>query len=154
MKTRTPESAADIQPMRAGGGEQRRALARWMRFNAVGAVGMAVQLSALAALTRLANGHYLLATAAAIEITLLHNFTWHVRYTWRDRRGEGSLAERLARFHLSNGVVSMAGNLALLPVLARSARMPLVGADAVAVVGCSVVNFLLGDLWVFATRHD
>ena len=60
-------------------------IARWGKFNLVGAVGMAVQLGALALINRLAPGHYMVATAAAIEITLLHNFVWHLHYTWRDR---------------------------------------------------------------------
>ena len=59
---------------------------RWGKFNLVGAMGMVVQLGALALLERCAAGHYLYASAAALEITLLHNFVWHVHYTWRDRR--------------------------------------------------------------------
>lgn len=121
---------------------------RWIRFNAVGAVGMAVQLAVLALVNR-ATPHYLVATAAAIEVTLLHNFAWHVRYTWRDRAQEGPLWSQCARFHLSNGAVSMAGNLALMPLLVDDARMPVIGANAAAVLVCSVLNFLLGDGWVF-----
>jgi putative flippase GtrA len=121
---------------------------RWIRFNAVGAVGMAVQLAVLFVLNR-ATSHYLVATAIAVEVTLLHNFAWHVRYTWRDRAQQGPLWSQCARFHLSNGVVSMAGNLALMPLLVQDARMPVIGANAVAVLVCSVLNFLLGDGWVF-----
>ena len=60
-------------------------MVRWGKFNLVGVVGMVVQLGALALINRLAPGHYMVATAAAIEITLLHNFVWHLHYTWRDR---------------------------------------------------------------------
>ncbi len=122
---------------------------RWIRFNAVGALGMAVQLAVLFVLNR-ATSHYLVATAVAVEVTLLHNFAWHVRYTWRDRAQEGRLWSQCARFHLSNGAVSMAGNLALMPLLVDDARMPVIAANAVAVLVCSAVNFLLGDGWVFA----
>ena len=66
-------------------------IVRWGKFNLVGAVGMAVQLGALALINRLAPGHYMLATAAAIEITLLHNFVWHLHYTWRDRSALSTL---------------------------------------------------------------
>jgi putative flippase GtrA len=113
-------------------------------------MGMVVQLGVLAVLNRWMAGHYLLATAAAIEVTLLHNFVWHVRYTWRDRRGGGGLAGQLARFHLSSGAVSMAGNLALMPLLAGVVGMPVVVANGAAILCCSVVNFVLGDGWVFA----
>ena len=47
---------------------------RWVTFNLVGAVGMVVQLAALALFSRLLHGSYLIASAAALEITLLHNF--------------------------------------------------------------------------------
>ena len=130
------------------------ALVRWVKFNAVGAVGMGVQLGVLAGLNRMMPGHYLAATAVAVEVTLLHNFAWHVRYTWRDRSDEGGMLGRLVRFHLSNGAVSMAGNLALMPVLVQGARMPVVAANAVAVLACSVVNFLLGDGWVFQEQRS
>lgn len=130
-----------------------RAFARWLKFNAVGAVGMAVQLGSVAVLNRAMAGRYLLATALAIEITLLHNFVWHARYTWRDRRGSGEFFERLVRFHLSNGAVSIAGNLALMPLLVGVVGMPVVAANGIAVLGCSVVNFCLGDGWVFAERQ-
>ncbi|MGB0063083.1 MAG: GtrA family protein [Terracidiphilus sp.] len=123
--------------------------ARWGKFNLVGAVGMGVQLGALALLNRVMTGHYMLATAAAIEITLLHNFVWHMHYTWRDRSCRGAVAGPLIRFHLSNGVVSMVGNLALMPVLVEGARIPVVAANVIAILCCSIVNFLLGDRWAF-----
>jgi len=127
---------------------------RWWKFNAVGAMGMAVQLAVLALLNRM-TPHYLVATALAIEITLLHNFAWHLRYTWRDRRrvpGKPTRIAQLMRFHLSNGAVSMAGNLALMPILVETARMPVLAANGVAILACSVVNFWLGDAWVFAAH--
>jgi putative flippase GtrA len=126
-------------------------LARWWRFNLVGAVGMAVQLGALALLNRWAPGHYLAATAAAIELTLLHNFAWHLKYTWQDRRDDAR-ARQLLRFHLSNGLVSMAGNLVLMRVLVGGVRLPVVASNGMAIVVCSVVNFYLGNEWVFAGR--
>lgn len=127
-------------------------LIRWGKFNLVGGVGMVVQLAALALFSRLAPGHSLLATAAAVELTLLHNFVWHVHYTWRDRRADSAIAGQLVRFHLSNGLVSMLGNLTLMRVLVDEARMPLLIANSIAILCCSVVNFYLGNEWAFAAR--
>jgi putative flippase GtrA len=125
-------------------------LVRWGKFNLVGMVGMAVQLGALALINRLAPGHYMLATAAAIEITLLHNFVWHLHYTWRDRRCRSALRSQLIRFHLSNGLVSLVGNLAMMPLLVEGMRIPVVAANAIAILCCSIVNFCLGHNWAFA----
>jgi putative flippase GtrA len=126
---------------------------RWCKFNLVGVMGMAVQLGALALFDRWTHGHYLLATAAAIELTLLHNFAWHWRFTWRDRRAGVSQLRALLRFHLSNGLVSMLGNLALMHVLVQQAHLPVLGANVVAIGCCSLLNFWLGDSWVFAETH-
>lgn len=122
---------------------------RWGKFNLVGAIGMAVQLAALALLARLLPDHYLLATAAAIEVTLLHNFVWHLHFTWRDRRDASPFLTQCFRFHLANGLVSLTGNLALMPLLYRAAHLPLLAADVLAILACSIVNFLLGDRWAF-----
>lgn len=125
---------------------------RWGKFNLVGAMGMVVQLAALALFNRLAVGHYLFATAAAIEIAVLHNFVWHVRFTWRDRRENSALLSQLVRFHFSNGLVSMLGNLVLMRILVDQAHLQLLVSNSIAILCCSMVNFCLGDHWAFPTR--
>jgi putative flippase GtrA len=132
-----------------------KTLLRWGKFNLVGAMGMVVQLSALALFNRWSGGHYLLASAAAIEIALLHNFLWHVHYTWRDRRDLSAAATWLGpclRFHLSNGLVSMFGNLAFMRLLVQGAHFPVLAANAVAILCCSIINFCIGHTWAFAAR--
>jgi putative flippase GtrA len=125
------------------------ALIRWGKFNVVGAMGMAVQL-----FNRLTAGRYLVATAAALELTLVHNFVWHLRYTWRDRRDRSALPGQFVRFHLSNGLVSLLGNLALMPLLVEEARIPVVASNAIAILCCSLGNFCLGHNWAFAARAE
>jgi putative flippase GtrA len=122
---------------------------RWGKFNLVGAAGAVVQLAALALFNRIAGGHYLFATAAALELTLLHNFFWHLRTTWSDCRDQSSRAVQLLRFHLSNGLVSMFGNLAIMRILVHGVHVPLLAANLVAILSCSLVNFCLGHQWVF-----
>jgi len=128
-----------------------KTLIRWGKFNLVGAMGVVVQLGALAVFRRIAAGHYLLATAAAIELALLHNFVWHVRYTWRDRRDGSPLPVQLLRFHLSNGLVSLLGNLALMRLLVGQAHLPVLLANGIAILCCSWINFVLGNSWAFKT---
>lgn len=126
--------------------------ARWIRFNLVGAMGMAVQLGALALLSRCDGGHYLATSAAAVELAVLHNFAWHLRVTWPDRRTGSGVIGQLLRFHLANGAVSLVGNLALMRLLVGDAHLPLLPANCIAIVCCSVVNFGLGHTWAFAMR--
>ncbi|HEV2620369.1 MAG TPA: GtrA family protein [Acidobacteriaceae bacterium] len=129
-------------------------LVRWGKFNLVGAVGTVVQLVALAGLNRLLPRHYLCATGVAIEITLLHNFFWHLHFTWRGRRWRSSAIVRLIRFQASNGAISLTGNLAMMRLLVQQLHQPLLIANAMAIVCCSVVNFRLGNSWAFAALRE
>jgi putative flippase GtrA len=97
----------------------RQTFLRWLKFNAVGAIGILVQLAALTILRSWLKLNYLLATGIAVEIAVLHNFVWHERFTWADRppsRLTHSLI-RLAKFNATNGAVSIAGNLLLMRLL-------------------------------------
>lgn len=126
---------------------------RWCKFNMVGAMGMVVQLAALGLFNHWAPDHYLLATGAAIEVALLHNFVWHLHYTRRDRRDDSALAVRFVRFHLSNGVVSILGNLALMRILVHEAHLPILAANSIAILCCSMINFVLGEKWAFTVTR-
>jgi putative flippase GtrA len=123
---------------------------RWWRFNLVGAMGMVLQLPALLVFNSQAGGHYLVASAAAVELTLLHNFVWHLHYTWRDRRDSSAVLTRLIQFHLSNGLTSMVGNLLLMRLLVDRAHLPVIPSNCIAIICCSTLNFCLGNWWAFA----
>ncbi len=123
---------------------------RWVKFNAVGAVGVAVQLSALALFYRAAGLGYLLATALAVECAILHNFVWHERWTWNDRAGAaGSTFARLLRFNLGSGLVSIICNLAVMRVLVGVYHAPLLPANLLSIAVGSIANFLVSDRLVF-----
>jgi putative flippase GtrA len=122
-----------------------------LRFYTVGAAGMVVQLAVFTLLTRGLNVGYLLATAIAVELAVLHNFCWHERWTWADRLqvSAAGQAGRLFRFHLSNGIFSILGNLALMALLVGRLHAPPVPANVVAIGVCSLLNFLAADRFVF-----
>jgi len=127
----------------------RRATAiRWLKFNLVGGIGIGIQLAALALLRSGLRLDYLPATALAVEITVIHNFLWHERFTWGDRPGTGTL-RRLAKFNLSTGAFSILGNLALMEVLVGIVGLHYMLANAITIAACSIVNFLISDRYVF-----
>ena len=96
---------------------------------------------------------YLLATAIAVEIAVIHNFLWHERFTWADRpaRRWSHSVFRLVKFNASNGAVSMLGNLLLMRVFVGSFGANYLVANLFAIVVCSLVNFVVGDRLVFET---
>lgn len=123
---------------------------RFLRFNLVGLIGIAVQLATLALLNRAIPAHFLLTSTLAVELTLLHNFFWHLHYTWPQT--SPSLRETLAqilRFHLSNGLLSLLGNLILMRLFVHCAHLPILIANALTVACCGATNFLLAHHYVF-----
>ena len=125
---------------------------RWLKFNLVGAIGICVQLAALAILHSGLDMNYLSATAIAVEITVIHNFLWHERFTWAERATNSRLG-RFFAFNLSNGAISLLGNLATMKLLVGIFGLNYVAANLAAIAVCSIVNFAVGDLFVFAQKR-
>jgi putative flippase GtrA len=126
---------------------------RWLKFNAVGALGIGVQLAILLALKSGLHFNYLPATALAVEAAVLHTFLWHERYTWADRVQPSWRKSwpRLWRFNLTTGGISIVGNLVLLRIFTVCFNLNYMLADAIAIAACSLVNFYMSDLAVFVT---
>ena len=129
----------------------RRSAKRWVVFNIVGLAGMLVQLGVVAFLVRVAGVHYLAATAVGVESAVLHNFLWHQRWTWNDRpaRSAQATALRLMHFHLLNGAVSLAGNIAVTAFCTGVAGLDALASNVIAIAACSVVNFAASESLVF-----
>jgi putative flippase GtrA len=123
-------------------------------------MGIVVQFAALFTLKSVLHLNYLTATAIAVEAAVIHNFAWHEKFTWADRidacdarngmkSGCRRSLHRLLRFHLSNGFVSILGNLALMKAIVGEAHINYLLANAIAIALCSLLNFVLSETWVF-----
>jgi putative flippase GtrA len=120
-------------------------------------MGIIVQMAVLAILLHGWRLDYLPATAVAVELTVLHNFCWHERFTWADRPAGLSrdMLLRLARFNFSTGAASVAGNLLWTSFLVEQTHWPPVLANLASIALCSVLNFWVSDYWVFRpTKRD
>ena len=87
---------------------------------------------------------------------MIHNFVWHEQFTWVDRVASSwrrSLM-RLLRFNLTNGGVSLVGNLALMKLMVGQGHMNYLLANAIAITLCSAANFLVSESWVFEQDVD
>jgi putative flippase GtrA len=122
---------------------------RWLKFIAVGALGVLVQLAALGFFRGWLRFEYLTATALAVEAAVLHNFVWHQRWTWSGRAQTGGAGARLLRFHIGNGLVSVLTNLALMRWLVGTLHAPYLRANLLSVAAGSAVNFFVSDRLVF-----
>jgi putative flippase GtrA len=121
---------------------------RFFRFSAVGAGGVLVQAAMLAILLRATGIHYLAATALAVEAAILHNFSWHRRWTWADRPGSGVILT-LLKFNATTGAVSLIGNLLLMFLFVGVLSLNPQIANLITIGVCSLVNFALADRFVF-----
>jgi putative flippase GtrA len=86
----------------------------------------------------------------------VHNFFWHWKWTWADRRIPARAAPAaFARFALSNGAVSLVGTALAMPLLTGAGVKPL-AANLGAIAGCGILNFCLASAVAFrwrATSH-
>ncbi len=124
----------------------------WIKFNAVGVLGFALQSGALFVLTHIAYPlSYLAATAVAVELAVLNNFIWHQRWTWNDRptATKKETLRRLAKFNITTGLVSLAGNLALMSIFVGRLGLPIAAANLASVALFALLNFLLADRIAF-----
>lgn len=125
---------------------------RFVRFNAVGLLGILVQLGFLGALTGAFGMQYLAATALAVEAAVLHNFLWHERWTWRDRTRGACVREtlvRLLRFNASTGLVSILANVFLMRLLAGWLGLHCLPANMLALALCTLANFAASEWFTF-----
>ena len=121
---------------------------RWIKFNTVGVGGAAVQLCALWLLQRFTSISYVFAIILAVEIAILHNFVWHEAWTWRGKP-VADRGRRLVRFHLANGVMSIASNVVLTYFYKEIAGLPLLAANLAAIITAALLNFWVAQAWVF-----
>ncbi len=129
-------------------------LRRGVAFRAVGFLGVFVHLGLLLLLTSWLEAHYLVATAVAVEATVVHNFLWHEHGTWVDRTrlAPGGRWIRLLRFNLATGCVSIAGNLVLMRLYSGALDIATPLAALFSIASCWLVNFVTIDRLVFTSR--
>jgi putative flippase GtrA len=126
----------------------RARIVRWLKFNAVGAGGIVVQLVMLTVVTSMLKIDYLIATAVAVEAAIIHNYLWHERFTWFDRPTDSSWM-RFLKFNLSTGLFSIAGNVLLMKAFVDGVHLNYLVANLITIATCSIVNFVVSDLFVF-----
>ena len=123
---------------------------RCLRFSAIGFAGWITQLACLWMLIDLGGVHYLVATVLAVEAAVVHNFFWHRRWTWSDRlSAAGNGLRTLVRFNVTNGLISIVGNLVLMALLVRLGHVHYLVANVISVVACWLANFIVSDRLVF-----
>ena len=123
---------------------------RWLKFNAVGGIGIGVQLIVLAGLKSGLHLDYLIATTLAVEASVVHNYLWHERFTWADRTAEAGFV-RFIKFNFTTGALSIVGNVVLMNLLVGVMALQYHG---VTIAICSIVNFAVSNKFVFRAKPE
>ncbi len=126
---------------------------RFVRFNIAGLAGIGVQLATLALLLRVTQLPPTDSALLAVVAAIAHNFVWHLKWTWADRRIPACGAPAaFVRFAVSNGGVSLLGTSIGMPLLISAGLGPL-PANLVTIAGSGMVNFGLASAFVFRSRR-
>jgi dolichol-phosphate mannosyltransferase len=128
--------------------------ARFVRFVAVGASGVVVNLGTLALLAGALRVREVLASALAIEVSILWNFALNNAFTYRDQnaRASAGLVERAVRYNAVSlvGLAIQLGTFVLVRVLVLHG----LGRDSLGLLRYPAqgVGIVLATLWNF-TGH-
>jgi dolichol-phosphate mannosyltransferase len=127
---------------------------RIARFYQVGFMGAVLQLLLVGLGTAVFHLAAVIAMPIAVETAVLHNYLWHERFTWRDRRVRSWPGRilRMGRFQAVNGTVSLAGNTALAYWFVDCFHVPAIPSAIASMALCSLINFVVADRWVYDLR--
>jgi putative flippase GtrA len=116
-----------------------------LKFCAVGAAGYVVNLAVFALLVRGFDVQYLAAAVCSFAVAVTNNYFWNRLWTFRGSRGH--FYYQGLRFFLVSWC-ALAANLLVLRALV-ALGMDEIGAQAIAILIVTPVNFLGNKLWSF-----
>ena len=122
----------------------RRIVAQWLRFVAVGVANTLLSTAVFAGLFHL-GVHYLLGSAVAFAVGALNSYALNRRWTFRSHARR---APELVRF-VGVQAVGLGVDLALLAALVEAAGIRHVFAQLLVFPAASIVTFALSRQWAF-----
>ena len=122
-------------------------MAQFIKFAIVGVLNSAIQYLVFLFLYSLTGTPYLLASIIGYLAGMINSYILNRRWTFGSRSQK--LFTELSRFVAVN-LVSLGVNLGLLYLLVSTGVMIPQWAQVVAIVGSTLVNFVLNKVWTFA----
>jgi putative flippase GtrA len=122
-------------------------MAQFIKFAIVGVLNSAIQYLVFLFLFSLTGSPYLLASIIGYLAGMINSYILNRRWTFGSRNQK--LFTELSRFVAVN-LVSLGVNLGLLYLLVSTGVMIPQWAQVVAIVGSTLVNFVLNKVWTFA----
>ena len=120
-----------------------------VRFGVVGGSGFAVNLAVFWLLVHPAGQDYRLANVAAYLVAVTNNFALNRAWTFRQDAAGGHAGFQAARFFAVSLIAQLVA-LAILEGLVVGLDVPKLGAQAIAILAATPLNFLGNKLWSFS----
>jgi putative flippase GtrA len=120
---------------------------QFLKFAVVGVLNSAIHYLIFLFLYSVLGTQYLLASIIGYVAGMVNSYVLNRRWTFKSRNRR--LMTELSRFVVVN-LVSLGANLGLLYLLVSNGLMAPTWAQIVAIVGSTLVNFVLNKFWTFA----
>jgi putative flippase GtrA len=135
-----------LRPRVARAMRDRASWGQLLRFALVGASGYVVNLAVFALAVEAAGLGHRAGAVLAFAVALTNNFIWNRVWTFRARAGHAGF--QAARF-VTVSLTAFGVSLGVLELLVSVAGLPDVGAQAIAIVCATPLNFVGNRLWSF-----
>ena len=129
-------------------------LKRILKFQAVALGGTVVNMGMLWLLKGHLQWPVLIAGACAIELAIIHNFTWHYFKTWKERVAHSGkdFFIRLLRYNIVTASIDFLVNLTVLYVLTKYFNVYYLLANGFGMLAGPVLKYLANEYLIFRSR--
>lgn len=127
---------------------------RIIKFQSVAWIGTLVNMGVLWVLKGLLDVPLMIAAACAIELAIIHNFTWHYFLTWRERvhHTVRDYFLRLLKYNLVTASIDFVVNLTVLYVLTKYFGVYYLVANIFGMLAGPIFKFLANEFLIFRNK--
>lgn len=122
-----------------------------IKFGIVGGSGVLVNMGLLFILTRYLSVRLEIASAIAIEVSILSNFFLNNLWTFKKRDTHVTFWMRLLRYHLVTGLAGVVNYLVLL-LLVKTFGLHDMLSNLIGILIGTFINYSLNSLWTWRVR--
>lgn len=131
----------------------RKKLEEFIKFAIVGGSGVLVNMGLLYLLTRIFSLRLEIASAIAIEVSILSNFTLNDHWTFKKRSVQRPFWTRILRYHLVTGLAGLVNYLVLLLLVNKFGLHDLLS-NLIGIAIGTIINYSLNSLWTWGGRSS
>ena len=124
-----------------------------LKFGIVGGSGVLVNMGLLFILTRFLSVRLEIASAIAIEVSILSNFFLNNLWTFKKRDTHVPFWTRLFRYHLVTGLAGIVNYLVLL-LLVKTFGLHDMLSNLIGILIGTFINYTLNSLWTWKVRSS